>query len=64
MEDKGLIMEKLNDIKSELDYIKRHMVDIDTILTEDDKKALEEAREEFKKGKTTSLEGLKKELDL
>jgi len=57
-----MIMDKLNEIKSELDFIKKHVVDEDKVLTEDDIKSLEEARKEFKEGKTTSLENLKKEL--
>lgn len=58
------IMDKLNLIQSELDYIKEHMVDIDTILTEEDKEALVEADEEFLSRKTVSHEKLKKELGL
>tara|TARA_Y100000310_G_scaffold29928_1_gene28442 strand:- start:1318 stop:1521 length:204 start_codon:yes stop_codon:yes gene_type:complete len=56
------ILGKLDAIKSELDYIKEHMVDSDSILTEEDKKDLANAREEYKKGETTSLEELEKEL--
>ncbi|MFO8015569.1 MAG: hypothetical protein R6U32_00545 [Candidatus Woesearchaeota archaeon] len=56
------ILQRLDEIKSELDYIKGNMVDIDQVLTEEDKKALAGAEEEYKKGKTTTLEDLKKEL--
>ena len=55
---------KLDTIKSELDYIKEHMVDADMILTEDDRKALKEANEDLGKGKTTSLKELKKEMGI
>lgn len=58
------ILKGIKEIKKNLKYIKEHMVDIDTILTKDDKRALEEARKEFKEGKTTSLEDLKKQLNL
>ena len=58
------ILGKLDAIKSELDYIKEHMVDTDSILTEEDKKDLNKAREEYKKGETTSLEELEKELGI
>lgn len=58
------IMEKLDSIQSELDFIKEHMVDVDTILTEEDKIDLGQARNEFEQGKTISLEELKKELKL
>ena len=58
------IIERLDAIKSELDFIKENMVDRDSILTEDDRKALEEAEKEFKQGKTTSISNLKKELGI
>ncbi len=58
------IMKKLELIKSELDYIKENMIPIDAVLTKEDKVALEKAREEYKKGKTTSFERLKKELGM
>ena len=50
-----MIMEKLNEIKSELDFIKKRMVDVDTILTSDDVESLKEAEEDLKKGKTVKL---------
>jgi hypothetical protein len=43
---------------------KKHMVDIDSILTEDDYKALQEYNIEKSEGKLTSHEELKKELGL
>ena len=49
-------------IKVELDYIKKRIIDEDTIMDEDDYQALEEARKEFNEGRTTSLENLKKEM--
>ena len=58
------ILKKLDDIKSELDYIKKHIIDIDVILTEDDVESLEEAEKEFKERKTISLDNLKKELGM
>jgi len=62
--DTKQILEKLDDIKSELDYIKAHITDVDTILTDDDAESLKQAEREHKEGKTTSLEDLKKELDM
>jgi predicted transcriptional regulator len=50
-----MIMDKLNEIKSELDTIKKHMVDVDTVLTEDDVEALNEAEEDLEKGRTVKL---------
>ncbi|MEK6800657.1 MAG: hypothetical protein AABY05_01880 [Nanoarchaeota archaeon] len=54
-------MNKLDVIKAELDYIKEHMVDVDTILTSEEEEILEQSIKEFKEGKTTSLEELEKE---
>ena len=42
------ILDKLEGIKTDLDYIKSHMTDVDFILTEDDFEALEEARNNLK----------------
>ena len=49
------IMNKLDVIKSEIDYIKKHLVDGDRILTDDDLIALQEAEKDFKAGKTKRL---------
>jgi len=58
------IMNKLIKIQSDVDFIKKNMVDIDCILTEEDREALRLADQEFKEGKTISSEKLKKELGL
>ena len=58
------ILDKLDFIQSELFYIKEHMVDADTILTEEDKVDIAQARQEFETKKTISLTDLKKELNL
>ena len=57
-------MDKLNEIQSELGYIKEHMIDVDAILTDEDKDDINLARKEFNEGKTISLEDLKKELGI
>ena len=54
-EESKLIIQKLEDIKSELDYIKKHIADVDTILTEDDIESLEEAEKDLKGGKTSIM---------
>ena len=51
MENTTLILNKLDSIKKELDYIKQHMIDPDTILTSDDLEALHEAENDLKRGK-------------
>ena len=59
-----VILEKLDSIQSELNYIKEHMVDVDTILSSEDKIAVKEARKEFKQGKTVSLAEVKKRFNV
>ncbi len=61
----------LNDIYREVEFIKErvleieeHMVDIDSIMTEDDYVALAKYRAEKANGELTSHESLKKELGL
>lgn len=56
------ILEKLEEIKIELDDLKERMVDPDAVLDEEDIIAIYEAEKEEKEGKLTSLEELKKEL--
>jgi len=61
----------LNDIYKEVEFIKErvleieeHMVDIDSIMTEDDYAALAKYRAEKAKGELISHQALKKELGL
>ena len=55
MQTEKVILDKLNEIKLELDFIKKHMVDVDTILTDDDVQALNGAEQDFKKGKKVKI---------
>ncbi|HLC52347.1 MAG TPA: hypothetical protein VJI98_03845 [Candidatus Nanoarchaeia archaeon] len=59
-----IILEKLDLIQSELDYIKEHMFDPDTIMTTEESKRFEQSMKELNEGKTTPLSKLKKELGL
>jgi len=56
------VIQKLDVIKSEIDYIKEHMVDADIILTLEEEKRLEESLLDLKEGRTTSLEDFEKEM--
>lgn len=49
------IMDELRIIREDLDYIKECIVDQDTVLTDDDERALKKAEEDYKKGKTKRL---------
>ena len=50
-----VIIERLDEIKSELDYIKRRIADVDSVLTDEDIEALGEAEEDYKKGRSQFL---------
>lgn len=58
------IMEKLAKLQEDVEYIKENMVDVDSVMTEDDYEAIEKARKEKKDGRLISHEQLKKELGL
>ena len=62
--DASNLMNEIRAIRNDLDFIKEHMVDIDSIMTEDDYLALEEYRKEKNAGELVSHENLKKELGL
>ncbi|MBI2666435.1 hypothetical protein HYX13_02380 [Candidatus Woesearchaeota archaeon] len=59
-----VVLQRLEEIKEELDYIKENMLERDSFLSEEDKIDLQKAREEFAKGKTISLDALQKKLGL
>ena len=58
------VLVRLAKLQSDMEYIKEHMVDVDTILTIEEEEALEESLKELKGGKTISHKELKKELGL
>ena len=62
--DSNEIRHELKAIREDLDFIKSHMVDVDSILTEEDYISLQEYRKEKESGTLTSHEALKKELGL
>ena len=62
--DSNEIRYELKAIREDLDFIKSHMVDVDSILTEEDYLSLQEYRKEKESGTLTSHEALKKELGI
>jgi len=52
------ILEKLDRIEKEVKDIREHMVDVDTILTDDERRLLDESIKHQKKDKLISLEEL------
>lgn len=58
------VLKKLAKLQEDVDYLKANMVDIDNIVTEDDKRDFEEYERDKREGKLISEEQLKKELGL
>jgi len=50
-----MIMKKLEEIQSDLTYIKSHMRDADMVLTDDDVASLQSAENDLKNGTTVRL---------
>ena len=63
MEDEK-IMSKFGSIEKEIEDIKKHMVNIDSIMTEEDYETLLAYRKEKEQGTLTSHDKLKKKLGL
>ncbi len=62
--DNQEVLRRLDKIQIDINFIKSNMIDVDCILTDEEKVELEEARGEFERGETTSLEDFKKEMEL
>lgn len=58
------VIKELDSIKRQLTDIREHMVDIDCILTDEERKIVDKSYEHQKKEKLTSLSEFKKELGL
>jgi len=61
---KSVLLQEIKTLRKDVEYIKEHMIDIDSILTEKERKQHEKSLKELKEGKTISLEKLKKELGI
>ena len=58
------IIEKLGKLQEDVDYLKKHIVQIDSEITEQDKVDFDEYEREKREGRLLSEQQLKKELDL
>ena len=58
------ILDELSSIKAELREINEHMVDVDTILSEEERQVVAEAIEAKKSGKLMSLYDFKRQQGL
>ena len=56
------LFDEIAHIRSELDEIKEHMVDVDTILSEEERKMVSESFKNEAEGKLVSLSDFKKNL--
>ena len=50
MPEADTIVSELKAIRRDLNYIKEHMVDVDTILTPSEEKVLEQSLKDYKEG--------------
>ena len=55
MKNEQVILEELKEIKADLKYLKKHIVDVDLVMTDDNIEAIREAEEDVKKGRTKRL---------
>ncbi len=58
------VTEELKAIRKDLEFIKIHMFDPDTIMTIEEERRFQQALQELKEGRTTPLSELKTELGL
>ena len=58
------MLRELKTIRTNIDFIKKHMFDPDTIMTTEESRRFEQSMKELREGKTTPLSELKKELGL
>ena len=58
MKSEQLILEKLKKIEKEVGEIKEHMVDVDTILTAEERIMIDKSIKHEKDGKLVSLEDI------
>lgn len=58
------IHDELKTLRKDIIFIKKHMFDPDTVMTIGEKRRFEQSMDELKKGKTTPLSELKKELGI
>ncbi len=59
--DYGALREEMRDMKKRIAALERA---VDSIMTEEDLKALEEGREDFKMGRAVSLAQVKKSIEV
>ncbi len=58
------VYQELKSLKGDINFIKTHMFDPDTVMTLEESRRFEQSVKELREGKTTPLSKLKKELGL
>ena len=58
------VYDEVKALREDIAQIRKHVIDSDRIMTEDEAKRYEKSMRELKKGKTVSLSSLKKEMKL
>ncbi|MBI5389918.1 hypothetical protein HZB02_00330 [Candidatus Woesearchaeota archaeon] len=58
--DLTLVIEKLDKIEEDITYLKQHMVDKNSLLSDGEQDLVEQGLREYHHGKTVSLEQIKK----
>ena len=64
MKTEQLILEKLEKIEKKVENIEEHMVDVDTILTEEERNLLDWSVKNEKEGRLVSSKELRKQLGI
>ena len=57
------IVSELKAIRTDIEFIKEHMVDADSIMTPKEELMLKESLEEYSEGKSVSLDEFEKEMN-
>ncbi|MFH1211571.1 MAG: hypothetical protein V1659_01440 [Candidatus Woesearchaeota archaeon] len=60
--DSRMIADELRAIRTDIEYIKQHMVNTDMILNKDEEARLEKSLKEHSEGKTVKLKDFEKKL--
>ena len=56
------ILAELKAIRDDVEYIKEHMLEIDTILTAEEERILKETLQEYRRGETMTLDDIEREI--
>ncbi len=55
MTEQNQLLKELKALREDVNYLKKHIVDSDVLLTDDDLESLSEAKKDLREGKTKRL---------